>query len=41
MQSAFFKMTVISKPGIIYIQTFLNMFPINWSNSDKKDYTLL
>ena len=37
MQSAFFKMTKKSKPNIIYIPTFLNIFPIYWSNSDKKD----
>ena len=36
MQSAFFKMTIKSKPSIIFIQNFLNMFLIYWSNSDKK-----
>ena len=35
-KSPFFKMTIKSKPYINYIQTFLNMFPIYWSNSDKK-----
>ena len=34
-------MTIKSKPSIIYIQTFLNMFPIYWSNSDKKYYKLM
>ena len=29
-------MTIKSKPSVISIQTFLNMFPIYWSNSDKK-----
>ena len=41
MQSAFFKMTIKSKPSIIFIQNFLNMFPIYWSNSDEKDYSLV
>ena len=29
-------MTIQSKPSIISIQTFLNIFPIYWINSDKK-----
>ena len=33
----FLKMTLKSKPSIIYIKTFFNMFPIYWSNSNKKD----
>ena len=40
-QSAFFKIVIKPKPSIIYTQTFLNMFPIYWTNSDKKDYKLL